>query len=66
MMHDYPPAQRTIGHLLADKAKRIGNRTWLIFGGQRYSYADAHDLSSRYANGFRKSHFKFLQMPERP
>src|ERR1700688_1292601 len=52
-MHDYPLKQRTIGHLLADKASRVGDRTWLIFGGQRYSYADAHDLSSRYANGFR-------------
>ena len=53
MMHDYPLKQRTIGHLLADKAKRVGDRIWLIFGGQRYSYADAHDLSNRYANGFR-------------
>jgi crotonobetaine/carnitine-CoA ligase len=52
-MHDYPLKQRTIGHLLADKARRVGDRTWLIFGDQRYSYAQAHDLSSRYANGFR-------------
>src|SRR6185437_444653 len=53
MMHDYPLKQRTIGHLLADKAKRIGDRTWLIFGEQRYTYAQAHDLSNRYANAFR-------------
>src|SRR3981081_3184366 len=53
-MHDYPLKQRTIGHLLADKARRVGDRTWLIFGEQRYSYAQAHDLSNRYANGFRK------------
>jgi carnitine-CoA ligase len=52
-MHDYPLKQRTIGRLLADKAARIGDRTWLIFGDQRYSYAQAHDLSNRYANGFR-------------
>ena len=52
-MHDYPLKQRTIGHLLADKARRVGDRTWLIFGEQRYSYAQAHDLSNRYANGFR-------------
>jgi crotonobetaine/carnitine-CoA ligase len=52
-MHDYPLKQRTIGRLLADKATRIGDRTWLIFGEQRYSYAQAHDLSNRYANGFR-------------
>jgi crotonobetaine/carnitine-CoA ligase len=53
-MHDYPLKQRTIGRLLADKARRIGDRTWLIFGEQRYSYAQAHDLSNRYANGFRR------------
>jgi carnitine-CoA ligase len=52
-MHDYPLKQRTIGHLLADKAKRIGDRIWLIFGEQRYTYAQAHDFSNRYANGFR-------------
>ena len=53
-MHDYPLKQRTIGHLLADKARRVGDKTWLIFGEQRYSYAEAHDLSNRYANGFRE------------
>ena len=53
-MYDYPLKQRTIGHLLADKARRIGDRTWLIFGEQRYSYAQAHDISNRYANGFRE------------
>jgi crotonobetaine/carnitine-CoA ligase len=52
-MHDYPLKQRTIGRLLADKAGRIGERTWLIFVGQRYTYAQAHDLSNRYANAFR-------------
>jgi crotonobetaine/carnitine-CoA ligase len=52
-MHDYPLKQRTIGHLLADKAKRVGDRVWLIYGEQRYTYAQAHELSNRYANGFR-------------
>jgi crotonobetaine/carnitine-CoA ligase len=52
-MHDYQLKQRTISHLLADKAVRVGDRTWLIFGEQRYSYADAHALSNRYACGFR-------------
>jgi carnitine-CoA ligase len=51
-MHDYPLKQRTIGHVLADKAARVGDRTWLIYGEQRFSYAQAHDLSNRYANGF--------------
>jgi len=51
-MHDYPLKQRNIGRLLADKASRIADRTWLIYGEQRYSYAHAHDISNRYANGF--------------
>jgi carnitine-CoA ligase len=51
-MHDYPLKQRTIGRLLADKAGRIGDRTWLIYGDARYSYAQAHDITNRYANGF--------------
>src|SRR5437868_6213598 len=51
-MYDYPLKQRTIGRLLADKAKRIGGRTWLIYGEEKYSYAQAHDISNRYANGF--------------
>src|SRR5882757_612311 len=53
-MHDYPLKQRTIGHLLADHARRIGGRTWLIFGEQRHTFARAHDLSNRYANAFRE------------
>lgn len=52
-MHDYPVDQRTIGHVLAEKAARLGDRTWLIHGSERYSYARAHDLTNRYANGFR-------------
>ena len=52
-MHDYPLKQRTIGHVLADKAQRVGDRTWLILDGPRISYAEAHDRSNRYANGFR-------------
>src|SRR4051794_39621906 len=52
-MYDYPLRQRTIGHVLADKADRIGDHTWLIYGDQRYTYAQAHELSNRYANAFR-------------
>src|SRR5216683_751798 len=52
-MHENQLKQRTIGHVLADKARRVGDRTWLIYGRDRYTYARAHDLSNRYANGFR-------------
>ena len=52
-MHDYALKHRTIGHVLADKAARIGSATWLIYGEKRFTYAEAHELSNRYANGFR-------------
>src|SRR4029079_19811849 len=48
-MHDYPLKQRTIGHLLADKAARVGDRTWMIFGEQRYTYSSHHESSMRCA-----------------
>ena len=71
MMHDYPLKQRTIGRLLADKASRIGDRTWLIHGDEKYSYAQAHDISNRYANGFadlgvRKGDHVAIMMPNCP
>src|SRR6201994_2175199 len=70
-MYDYPLKQRTIGRLLADKAKRIGDRTWLIYGDEKYSYAEAHDISNRYANGFtdlgiRKGDHVAIMMPNCP
>lgn len=51
-MRDYPLQQRTIGHLLADKAATVGDRTCLIWGDTRYSYVEIHALTNRYANGF--------------
>ncbi|TDR90417.1 AMP-binding protein [Enterovirga rhinocerotis] len=51
-MHDYPLEQRTIGHMLADKAVRVGDRACLVFGGRSYSFREAHRLSNRFANAF--------------
>ena len=51
-MRDYPLQQRTIGHLLAAKAVENGDRTFLIWGTQRFSYADMHRDTTRAANGF--------------
>jgi len=70
-MYDYPLKQRTIGRLLADKARRIGDRIWLIYGDGKYSYAEAHDISNRYANGFsdlgiRKGDHVAIMMPNCP
>ncbi len=52
-MREYPLEERTIGRILADKAGRIGDRTWLLWQGKRYSYAALDDMTNRYANGFR-------------
>jgi carnitine-CoA ligase len=51
-VRDYPLQQRTIGHLLADKAERNGAKAWLLWKDARYSYADLHEMTNRYANGF--------------
>jgi carnitine-CoA ligase len=50
-MQDLPLEQRTIGHVLAAKAETDGARTCLIWGERRYSYAEMHALTNRYANG---------------
>ena len=50
-MRDYPLQQRTIGHLLADKAATLGDKTCLIWGAQRFSYAHIHLATNRVANG---------------
>lgn len=52
-MHDYPLEQRTIGHMLADKARRVGQSTWLIVDDRRWTYAEAHRITNRYANALR-------------
>ncbi|MGH3504880.1 MAG: AMP-binding protein [Nocardioidaceae bacterium] len=54
-MRDYALGDRTIGRILADKAQTVGHRPFLLFGGERFSYADAHALTSSYAEGFRQA-----------
>jgi crotonobetaine/carnitine-CoA ligase len=51
-MHHYVLEDRTIGRVLADKADRIGQRPFLLWRDERYTYADADRMTSRYANGF--------------
>ena len=51
-MRDYPLQQRTIGHLLAEKAAANGTKTCLIWGDQRWSYGEMHAQTNRMANGF--------------
>jgi crotonobetaine/carnitine-CoA ligase len=70
-MHDYPLEQRTIGHILADKAARIGDRPFLEYTGHTFSYRDAHLLTNRYAHGFlaagvRRGDHVALMLPNQP
>ncbi|WP_028934890.1 AMP-binding protein [Pseudonocardia spinosispora] len=70
-MHDYPLEQRTVGHILADKAARLGTKTYLTFRDRTFSYADVHALTNRYAHGFRergigRGDHVALMMPNRP
>ncbi len=49
----YPLTQRTVGHILADKARRNGSRTFLSFEGEEISYEALHIRTNRLANGLR-------------
>jgi crotonobetaine/carnitine-CoA ligase len=51
-MHDYALEDRSIGRILAEKAARVPDRPFLLWGDQRYRYADLERLTNRYANGF--------------
>jgi carnitine-CoA ligase len=51
-MRDYELEERTIGRILADKAERIGARTFLIWQGEKTTYAELEVMTNRYANGF--------------
>ena len=52
VMRDYPLEERTIGRILADKAQRIPDKTFLLWKGRAYSYAELETITNRYANGF--------------
>ena len=49
---DYPLEERTIGRILADKAQRIPDKTFLLWEGRAFSYAEVQAMTNRYANGF--------------
>jgi len=48
---DLPLARRTVGQVLADAARRNGERTAVLFEDRRYSYAEMDRLTDRLANG---------------
>jgi crotonobetaine/carnitine-CoA ligase len=49
-MKHYPVEQRTIGRILADKAETVGERPWMHWQDNHYSYADLERMTNRYAN----------------
>jgi crotonobetaine/carnitine-CoA ligase len=49
-----PLQDRTIGTILARKAATVGDRPFLLFAGTRWTYADAHEVTNRFAEGFRR------------
>ena len=49
---DYPLGERTIGRILADKARRIPDRPFLLWQGRSYTCAELEAITNRYANGF--------------
>jgi carnitine-CoA ligase len=46
---DVPLQERTLGKVLAAKAKQNGERPYLLFEHRRYSYRDADSISNRVA-----------------
>jgi carnitine-CoA ligase len=47
---DMPLQERSLGKVLAAKARQNGERTYLIFEDRRYTYRDADLISNRIAN----------------
>jgi carnitine-CoA ligase len=50
-MYEYPMRERVFGRIFADKARRLGDKTFLKFEDRRVSYAEAEAISNRVANG---------------
>ena len=51
-MHDYELEERTMGRILAEKAARIPDKTFLMWEGRAWSYGELEAMTNRYANGF--------------
>lgn len=51
-MHDYALQDRTMGRILAEKAQRVPDKTFLLWQGRAYSYLELEQMTNRYANGF--------------
>lgn len=51
-MRDYELEERTIGRILAEKAERVPDNTFLLWQGQKTTYRELEAMTNRYANGF--------------
>jgi carnitine-CoA ligase len=45
----FPPAQRTVPHMLRRQAERHGDRPLFVCGGERWTFADAREAAARHA-----------------
>ena len=52
-MRDYELHERTMGRILAEKAERIPDKTFLLWEGRSWTYAALEQMTNRYANGLR-------------
>jgi crotonobetaine/carnitine-CoA ligase len=50
---DYPLHQRSLNHVLRDKAARNGDRPYIFFEDRTYSYAEVDEVTNRIANALR-------------
>jgi crotonobetaine/carnitine-CoA ligase len=51
-MRDDTLEHRTIGRVLAERAARVPERTFLIWQGRKTTYGEVEAITNRYANGF--------------
>jgi len=45
------PQKRLIGRVMREQATLLGDRTWLMSGNRTLTFAQANELTNRYANG---------------
>ena len=53
-MRDYELHERTMGRILAEKAARIPDKTFLIWEGRAWTYGELEAMTNRYAHGFER------------
>jgi crotonobetaine/carnitine-CoA ligase len=51
-MKEYPFEERTIGHILEDKARAMGEKIFCLHGDLRVTYQEMNERANRVANSF--------------